>query len=135
MEVTANTTYDTTSLRRSQARRNYSLNRTNSVREARATTEDRTFGGSRLSRQSSFSERSRWRDAGGGTVNMGLSVVPKADFTSYGRMGRPGYDYAADTTVFLLNYRFPFSGKGHSGLRREPRLGRYILGRNFRKKK
>ena len=97
MEVTANTTYDTTSLRRSQARRNYSLNRTNSVREARATTEDRTFGGSRLSRQSSFSERSRWRDAGGGTVNMGLSVVPKADFTSYGRMGRPGYDYAAAT--------------------------------------
>merc|ERR1719422_2726740 len=97
VEVTANTTYDTTSLRRSQARRNYSLNRTNSVREARATTEDRTFGGSRLSRQSSFSERSRWRDAGGGTVNMGLSVIPKADYTSYGRLGRPGYDYAAAT--------------------------------------
>ena len=28
---------------------------------------------------------------------MGLSVVPKADFSSYGRMGRPGYDYAAAT--------------------------------------
>ena len=67
------------------------------MREARATTEDRTFGGSRLSRQSSFSERSRWRDAGGGTVNMGLSVIPKADYTSYGRLGRPGYDYAAAT--------------------------------------
>ena len=99
VEVTANTTYDTTSLRRSQARRNYSLNRTNSVREARATTEDRNIGGSRLSRQSSFSERSysRWRDTSG-TVNMGLSMVPKADYSSYsGRLGRPGYDYAAAT--------------------------------------
>ena len=30
-------------------------------------------------------------------MNMGLSVVAKADYTSYGRMGRPGYDYAAAT--------------------------------------
>ena len=30
---------------------------------------------------------------------MGLSVVPKNDFTTYGngRLGRPGYDYAAAT--------------------------------------
>ena len=103
VEVTTNTTYDTTSLRRSQARRNYSLNRTNSVREARATTEDRSLGGTRLSRQNSFSDRSysSWRDRrdNNGGIAMGLSTVAKTDFSTYGngRLGRPGYDYAAAT--------------------------------------
>ena len=53
-------TYDATSLRRSQARRNYSLSRTNSFRERSVGAEEakRSVRQSSLSRQSSFSERS-----------------------------------------------------------------------------
>ena len=88
--ITQNKSYDTTSLRRSQARRNYSLSRANSVREARATTEERTMvRRSSLSRQSSFSDRS---------YTFGRSdATPTTYGGTFSRLGRPGYDYAAAT--------------------------------------
>jgi len=89
IEVTQSNQYDATSLRRSQARRNYSLSRTNSFRERSAAPEDRVRRSS-LSRQSSFSERS---------YTFGRSdVTPASTYNStFSRLGRPGYDYAAAT--------------------------------------
>lgn len=89
IEVTQVQTYDATSLRRSQARRNYSLSRTNSFRERSVGAEEakRSVRQSSLSRQSSFSERS---------YTFGRSDALPTNST-FSRLGRPGYDYTAAT--------------------------------------